>query len=313
MTHAKFARTPLRARLQQLPACRLGALSLLAVLASPTPAELSPANAAGVSMGHLHYQVHDVAANAEFWIDLGGTSLAFSGGARISFPGVDIILTPGDYTGGTEGSVVNHIALRVESLEQIAAQGYELHLNEEYPGIASVFSPEGERVELFDDGVATNIGFELAAGQSDPVAQRHNEPLTVPVVSHHLHFYLEEDEVIAARDWYVKHFGATPGKRWRYDAADLPGMNLNFSANEEIQAPTPGRQLDHIGLEVENLETFCRELEDAGLEFDAPFRRLTSGFAVAALTDPWGTRIELTEGLSKLDSASQLLSFSTSQ
>jgi catechol 2,3-dioxygenase-like lactoylglutathione lyase family enzyme len=195
--------------------------------------------------------------------------------------------------------VVNHVAFRVESLAAIEARGLELHLNEEFPGIASVYSPEGERIELFDDELATNIGFELDPGFDDPVARRHNERLGSAIVSHHLHFYLLEDQVLVARDWYAQQFCATPGKRWRYDAADLPGMNLNFSSRPEAQAATEGRMLDHIGFEVRNLEAFCRLLESRGIEFDQAYRRLPNGFALAFLTDPWGTRIELTEGLAE--------------
>jgi hypothetical protein len=57
--------------------------------------------------------------------------------------------------------------------------------------------------------------------------------------------------------------------------------------------------LDHIGFEVRNLEAFCRLLESRGIEFDQAYRRLPNGFALAFLTDPWGTRIELTEGLAE--------------
>ena len=75
---------------------------------------------------------------------------------------------------------------------------------------------------------------------------------------------------------------------------------MNFSATDQTLAPTEGRALDHIGFEVENLEAFCAELEAAGMELDTPYRTLESGFALAFLTDPWGTRIELTEGLRDL-------------
>jgi len=58
--------------------------------------------------------------------------------------------------------------------------------------------------------------------------------------------------------------------------------------------------LDHIGLEVRNLEAFCRKLEANGVKFDARYKKQPSGIATALLTDPWGTSIELTEGLNKL-------------
>lgn len=281
-------------RSQTVQSLLAGALLLVA---SHARSQIAPPNAAGVAMGHLHYHVLDVAANRDFWVSLGGTASSFSAGEIVRLPNLMVLLSESESEGGTEGSVVNHVAFRVKSLAALEARGLELRYNEEFPGIASVYTPEGERIELFDDTLATNIGFEVEPGIDDPVAERHNRPLTTPIVSHHMHFYLPEDQVIAARDWYVDHFGATPGKRWRYDAADLPGMNLNFSASPAEQAPTRGRMLDHIGLEVRGLEQFCRELEASGIRFDRRYRKLPSGFALASLTDPWGTQIELTEGL----------------
>ena len=94
----------------------------------------------------------------------------------------------------------------------------------------------------------------------------------------------------------MKTFGATPGIRWRYMAADLPGINMNFSDQKDQKqpfAPTRGRMLDHIGFEVKDLSAFCRRLEAAGVKFDAPYAKDGSGVARAMLTDPWGTSIEL--------------------
>jgi catechol 2,3-dioxygenase-like lactoylglutathione lyase family enzyme len=272
----------------------------LALALCPAQSQLAEPNRAGVAMGHLHYQVRNVAANKGFWVALGGTPSTFAAGEIVRFPNLLVVLSQGEPQGGTEGSVINHVAFRVQSLAHLEAQGLELHYNDQYPGIASVYTPEGERIELFDDRLATNIGFELAPGRHDAVAERHNRPLTAPIVSHHMHFYLPEGQVEAARDWYVEHFGATPGKRWRYEAADLPGINLNFSAAESEQSPTRGRMLDHIGFEIRNLEAFCRALEAQGVVFETPYRKLESGFALAYLTDPFGTYIELTEGLGEL-------------
>jgi hypothetical protein len=55
--------------------------------------------------------------------------------------------------------------------------------------------------------------------------------------------------------------------------------------------------LDHIGFEVTNLEAFCGQLEAKSVTFDVPYTLHTSGIGYALLTDPWGVRIELTEGL----------------
>jgi catechol 2,3-dioxygenase-like lactoylglutathione lyase family enzyme len=260
-------------------------------------AQLSPPNAAGVSMGHLHYIVRDVAANVRFWVSLGGTVTRSSPTAQVvRFPGVLVFLSEGDSSGNSEGSVLNHVAFRVRSLEAVEAAGFDVERLEAFPGVASVFTPEGERIELFDE-TATNLTFTVDLGGTDPVSRRHNEPITAPIVAHHIHLYVPEGEVVAVKAWYAGTFGGTPGMRWRYDAVDLPGINLNFSASPEPLASTRGRMLDHIGFEITNLEEFSRRLEAAGVAFDQGITRDDSGIATAILTDPWGTRIELTEGL----------------
>jgi catechol 2,3-dioxygenase-like lactoylglutathione lyase family enzyme len=262
--------------------------------------QLAMPNRSGVAMGHLHYFVDDPESEKSFWLQLGGSDMGLEGRAGVSFPGLIILIAEGEAEGGSEGSVVNHVAFRVDSLEEMEQKGFDLEYNQEFPGIASVYSPSGERVELFDDQLATNIGFDLDPGQLDVIAERHNQPLTAEIVTHHLHFYLPAGQAETARDWYVEHFGATPGQRWRYRAADLPGMNLNFSEVDVAQAPTAGRTLNHIGFEVVGLEEFCKQLEASGVQFDTPYRTLESGLGLAFFTDPWGTRIELTEGLSEL-------------
>jgi hypothetical protein len=123
--------------------------------------------------------------------------------------------------------------------------------------------------------------------------------LTSPVVSHHLHYFLAEP--MPVKEWYVKNMLAAPTMRGPYESVDVPGMNFTFAPNQSKTVPTKGRLLDHIGLEVKNLEAYCKRLEAAGVKFDAPYRQVPNlGIAVAFLTDPWGAYIELTEGLDKL-------------
>jgi len=275
----------------------------VAVLLSAAPAwaQLSKPNAAGVAMGHLHYHVRDVEANKRFWVALGGTPVTIGKTDAIRFPDVFVVLTKGESSGGTAGSVVNHVAFRVRSFAAVEAAGLKVQLLAQFPGVGSVTSPEGERIELFDN-TATNTTFTLDAGQTDASADRHNHPVTAPIVAYHIHLYLAEGNEAKARDWYVKTFGAAPGLRWRYTAADLPGINLNFSDQKDQKqpfAPTRGRMLDHIGFEVKDLSAFCRKLEASGVKFDAPYAKDSSGVARAMLTDPWGTSIELTEGMTE--------------
>ena len=258
-------------------------------------AQLSIPNGFGVSLGHLHYRVRDVEANKRFWVALGGDATRIGGIEVIKFPDVFIFLSEGDSIGGTEGSVVNHVAFRVQSLDMIEAAGFELDRMGEYSGVASVFSPEGERIELFDE-TATNLTFTAEDSENQIVSNRHNIGIDVPIIAHHIHLYLPDGVEREAQRWYATMFGGIPGMRWRYIATDLPGVNFNFSSGSEAMAPTRGRMLDHIAFEVTKLEEFCRELATKGVVFDMPYQKDLFGIATAFLTDPWGTSIELTEG-----------------
>ena len=131
--------------------------------------DLSAPNAAGVAMGHLHYVVRDVAANKAFWVKLGGRSVLFNGTTEgIVFPDVVVLLRQGEPAGGTEGSVVNHVAFRVKSLAAIERAGFKVEYIAQVPGVGSVHTPEGERIELFDDELATNLGFTIDARRRPP-------------------------------------------------------------------------------------------------------------------------------------------------
>ena len=276
-----------------------GALTVLVLLAggavSPAFAQIAFPNDAGVAMGHLHYVVRDVEANTAFWVALGGEAERVGDTVVVTFPDVLVVLEEGESSGGTEGSILNHMAFRVRSLADVAAAGFGFE--DRGSGVTNVFTPENERIELFDD-TSVNLDFTRDDRAADPVAQRHNEPLDGSIRAHHLHLYLVNDAVEEAQAWYAEMFGGAPGIRWQYDAVDLPGINFNFSYNPDAGgAPTKGRMLDHIGLEVENLKRFCRELEARGVTFDVPYRHSESGIGYAFLTDPWGVRIALTEGL----------------
>jgi catechol 2,3-dioxygenase-like lactoylglutathione lyase family enzyme len=265
-------------------------------------AQLAPPNSLGVSMGQLHYNVRDVEANKKFWIALGATPVRMGKTEVLKFPDVLIFLTQAESSGGTEGSVVNHVGFRVPHVDQFMAKmeaaGYKVAPSVIAPGkVGNVFTPEGERIELLED-LSENVRFTPDRQQEDRKASEQR--MTVPIVLHHIHFYVPKGSVAEIKAWYVKVFGAVPGKRYHYEAADLPGVNLNFSEVPAKLEPTKGRMLDHIGFEIKNLEAFCKKLEANGVKLDAPYKKLPAGMANAFLTDPWGTYIELTEGLGRL-------------
>ena len=265
-------------------------------------AQVLPPNGVGVAMGHLHYSVKDLEANRKFWIALGAQPMMMGTREVFKFPGVLVLLNQVDATAGTEGSVINHVGFQVQNtvktLERLKALGYK---TEKAPSgtltVGSVYSPEEERIELLEDQ-SVNVKF-VADGPAN--SYKPPPPMTAPIALHHVHYYVPESDVQAVKDWYVKLFGAVPGRRyWTlndfYAAADLPGLNINVAPHEK-QAPLKGRRLDHIGFEVTNLEAFCKKLEASGVNLDRPYAKNPTGLATAFFTDPWGVYVELTEGL----------------
>jgi extradiol dioxygenase family protein len=111
----------------------------------------------------------------------------------------------------------------------------------------------------------------------------------------------KDDPILQIQACYAEMFGAKRGKRKQWEVDDLPGVNLTFATSDAATVGTNGRVLDHIGFEVTGLDAFCKKAEANGARFDTPYTlRPELGLALAFLTDPWGTKIELTEGLNKL-------------
>jgi catechol 2,3-dioxygenase-like lactoylglutathione lyase family enzyme len=254
-------------------------LLTLTALCLPAGAQLAAPGASGVSMGHLHLNVKDPAAQAKFWTDVMSAEPVKLGPMdAYKLPGVLIMMRKADPSGGSEGSLINHVGLKVRDLKAVVEKAEAANIK--------VLTRNDQQVMLL--------------GPDDLKVELTAEPqMSDPVASHHIHFYVSQ--VDATKKWYVDTFGATPGKRGRFEAADLPGVNLTFAAAESPLSGTKGRVLDHIGFEVKDLEGFCKKLEANGTTFDIAYRKVPAlGIAIAFFTDPWGTYIELTEGLDKL-------------
>lgn len=261
-------------------------LLISAVFATlPAHAQLAAPNAAGVTMGHIHLFVKDVEAQKKFWMtEIGGTAVQNGPLMLIQFPGVYIMLRQAEPTGPPDGSIVNHFGFVWKDLPAALAKwkadGIEIEQTGN-PNQGYVDGPDGIRLEFYGD-----------PSQS------------APVVMNHIHFYPMPKDIPAMQAWYAKMFGGVPGQRQRMsspgliDCDDIPGANLSFSPGKTMLAPTKGRSLDHIGFEVKNLEEFVKGLEAKGIKMDEAIRLAPNNTTkVAYLTDPWGTRIELTQNL----------------
>jgi len=274
------------------------AFALLVLGASPASAQLIAAKNHPVAMGHHHLLVEDVDENVRFWKSLGGETVAFGNLNVIQFQNVFIFLREKKPTAGTNGAVVNHVGLQFKELRPVVKR------------LKSAGTPiiteevVGATMEVEADGLAWNeaansyLAFARAPNGAR-VELYENQELDGTVANHHIHFY--GPDVDAMKAWYVETFGAEPGQRSGMEAADVGGVNLTFSPADTELAATKGRALDHIGFEIDGLEAFCEKLEAAGIPFDRPYQKVKSlGIAVAFFTDPWGTYIELTEGLDGL-------------
>lgn len=269
-----------------------GAALVLLMAAAPARAQLARGP---VVYGHHHLTVTDVAAHKKFWVDgLGGTAARLGTSEAVTFSNVVVLLRQGAPAGGTKGTSVNHVGFTVPDIRATLARVRAA-------GFADVTKAEAPPSAIVADGVATNaagtsaVAFLMAPdGVKVELTEAKGQPMAITL--HHLHFYTNQVEAMKA--WYVRTFGAQAGMRGSFQAADLPGVNLTFSPSSEATAGTKGRALDHVGFEVKDLEAFCKRLEAAGVVFDRPYaKNATLGIGLAFFTDPFGTYIELTEGL----------------
>ena len=94
-------------------------------------------------------------------------------------------------------------------------------------------------------------------------------------------------------------FGTTSAERLADGSVtSVPGSGLIFTPSEEARVPTEGTVIDHVGFEVESMETFAEELRAKGVEFVfGPTHIESLDIWVAFFTDPSGVLVEVTEGL----------------
>ncbi len=255
-------------------------LFLFAALAAPLSAQLAAPNDSGISLGHIHLMVADPEEQKKLWVGVLGAEVTHTGTLEmLKIPGIFIIVgkarTPPSE--GSDGSTVNHIGFLVKSYPEIkakmAAAKVEVVTDNANSKQLTVTFPDKVRVEFTEDAT-----------------------LKVPIAMHHIHNAASDPEKMRA--WYVKTFGAKAGMRGAFLAAMIPGGEVDFRKADQPPAPTKGRSLDHIGFEVKGLEAFCQKLQADGITMEMAYRDVpTIALKIAFLTDPEGTRIELTEGL----------------
>ena len=257
------------------------ALLLSSVFGAGVSAQPMPFNDAGVTMGHWHLNSRDVEANKKIFVAMGGVASKPGDFDIVVFPRLTIILhlRPGSppAEGPTEGSVINHVGLIVQNVQEAMARwkaaGVPVVPGNNRLDQAYVNMPDGLRIEVLED-----------KAQAEPV--RHE----------HVHFFLPAAVIPQSQAWYAKHFGAKPGVRNDAPVADLPGVQLRFAKTDKALVPTRGRILDHIGFDVKDLKAFLAKLEADGIKIERPYTfNEKTGEALAFISDPWGVSIELNQ------------------
>ena len=272
----------------------------LAALSGTAAAELTN-TAAPVIVGHYDLNVTSVAEHKRFWVDtLGGKAVKIGNVDAIEFPDVYLLLHVQKPTGPTRGTTFDHIGFAVPDVpaltEKVVANGYALTVGREPAPGQTASPPTAGNYGRFSylvgpDGVKVELVTNMAADAP-------------PIMHHHVHFV--NKQFVEMGQWYMKTFNATlrDGQTDFFFGADLPGVGymLNFFSwlpNENLIG-TKGRAVDHVGFEVRNLRAFVAELEAKGLKLATPLKHDDAlGLDVATIVDPWGTVVELTEGLRK--------------
>lgn len=259
-------------------------VALILCSALTLAAQLPAPNAEGVSAGHHIFRAKDVDVANKFWTTLGGEPSALATIKLMKFPGVLLFIsaprvaagTTAQPTPGNHGTTVEFIAFKVkdlkESLSKWKAAGIEPM--KEYKDV-TLLGPDDVQVRIIED-----------------------KTLLVPIASDGV--VMNAANVADVSAWYAKWFGAKLSRSGSDTIGEIPGARIVFHETKEPIAPTKGHSLNLLGFEVKDLPAFVKKYQDAGGKFDGAGTIATStaaNLSVIQLTDPWGTSIEVSQGL----------------
>lgn len=214
-------------------------------------------------MGHIHLFAKDPEVVKRVWIGVLGAKPARQGSLDgVGLEGAYVWIEKGEPSGGTEGSVIRDIGVRVRDLDGVLARAARegLHARQASQNSAQLLTPDNVLLEVIGDpGIDAGVRVD------------------------HIHFLVQDAAL--ARQWYGERFGQP-----------IPGIRLEFINGANRAVPTKGRAVDHIGFEVKNWDSYMGSAKAFTFE-SAPMEASELRIKSVFLTDPWGTRIELTEGL----------------
>jgi hypothetical protein len=253
---------------------------LLLFAAVPALAQLPTPNADGVTAGHHIFRAKDVDAANKFWITLGGEPAALAQIKLMKFPGVLLFISaprganPAPSLGGNHGTTVEFVTFKVKDLKASIAKWKEAGIEAKSEGNAAMLiGPDDVQVRVTED-----------------------KNLTSPIASDGLVMNVANAEEVSG--WYAKWFGAKISKRGQETIGEIPGARIVFHVTKDPIAPTKGHSLNLLGFEVKDLQEFVNKYQEAGGKLDGQIATsATAHLSVVPLPAPWGTSIEVSQGL----------------
>jgi hypothetical protein len=260
--------------------------ALIAAVFVATPviavAQLPAPNAAGVSAGHHILRSKDVDSANRFWAALGAEPTALANIKLTKIPGVLLFISaprgadPSAPLPGNHGTTVEFLTFKVKdlktSLAKWKAAGIEPMVQYKEP---TLLGPDDIQIRISED-----------------------RSLTTPIAADGLIMNVANAADVSA--WYAKWFGARISRSGSDTIGEIPGARIVFRETKEPIAPLRGHALALLGFEVADIEGFVKRYQEAGGKFDGNgtiARAQAANLAVIQLTDPWGTSIEVSQGL----------------
>jgi predicted enzyme related to lactoylglutathione lyase len=253
---------------------------LLLLASVPTLAQLPAPNADGVTAGHHIFRAKDVDAANKFWIALGGEPAALANIKLMKFPGVLLFISgprganPAPSLGGNHGTTVEYVTFKVKDLKDSLAKWKDAGIAAKTEkGAATIVGPDDVQVRITED-----------------------KNLAAPIASDGLVMNVTNAAEVSA--WYAKWFGAKISQSGGETIGEIPGARIVFHMTKDPIAPTKGHSLGLLGFEVKDLQDFAKKYQEAGGKLDGNIATATAAnLSVVQLTDPWGTSIEVSQGL----------------
>jgi predicted enzyme related to lactoylglutathione lyase len=284
----------------------MAVLAVAATAMAQTPAPAAPPAAAKpavvpanpVVFTHVHLTVKDAAATKKLLVDgLGGTAAMAGSVEGLTFPGLFVLLHKGDLKDGSKGSTVSMIGLEVRELgklvEGLRAAKAKMVTREETNMVYTVLAD----VATIPDQQTVSAVVQTPDGVNIRLVE--NKKATSPVSFGYLHF--APANLGETMDWYSKAFGAKTGDRgFGFQNLDLgrKAGALKFTLATDKVTGTDGRPLTRIGFEVRGAALLAQKLQRLGGKIVTPAgKSAATGVMTVVVSDPWGTLIELTEGL----------------